>query len=88
MTSRRSFLLGLGTVLAAPALVRAESVMRIAALRKSVDTIFIPSGRFSVITLPPIPLGYSFHFVAHDPVRMIQDGKLLAQLEAGEYFQI
>lgn len=42
MSNRRSFLLGFGAILAAPAVVRAESLMRVAALRSSV--------------LPPPPL--------------------------------
>lgn len=37
MTSRRGFLLGIGAVLAAPAIVKAESLMKIAVLRESVD---------------------------------------------------
>lgn len=37
MTNRRAFLLGLGSALAAPAVVKAESLMRIAALRESVN---------------------------------------------------
>lgn len=36
MTSRRGFLLGLGAALAAPAVVRAESIMRVAKLRQQV----------------------------------------------------
>lgn len=36
MTSRRGFLLGLGSVLAAPAIVKAESLMKIAVLRADV----------------------------------------------------
>lgn len=36
MTSRRAFLLGIGAALAAPAIVKAESLMKIAAMRESV----------------------------------------------------
>ena len=36
MANRRSFLLGIGAALAAPAVVRAESLMKIAVLRESV----------------------------------------------------
>lgn len=39
--SRRTFLLGAATALAAPAVVRAESLMQIAALRESAPTGFI-----------------------------------------------
>lgn len=35
MTNRRSFLLGIGAALAAPAIVRAESIMKVAVLRES-----------------------------------------------------
>lgn len=38
MISRRGFLLGLGAALAAPAVVRAESLMKIAVLRKEALT--------------------------------------------------
>lgn len=44
MTDRRSFLLGFGAILAAPAVVRAESLMRVAALRSSVLPVFIVMG--------------------------------------------
>jgi hypothetical protein len=37
MTSRRSFLIGIGAALAAPAIVRADSLMKIAVLRKSLN---------------------------------------------------
>ena len=37
MTSRRSFLLGFGAALAAPAIVRADSIMRVAALRQTLN---------------------------------------------------
>lgn len=36
MTTRRGFLIGIGAALAAPAIVRAESLMKVAALRESV----------------------------------------------------
>lgn len=37
MADRRSFLLGLGAALAAPAVVRADSLMKIAMLRQSLN---------------------------------------------------
>lgn len=38
MTSRRAFLFGAGAALAAPAVVRAESLMKIAMLRETILT--------------------------------------------------
>lgn len=53
MTSRRGFLLGLGAALAAPAVVRAESLMKIAALRQQLNEAslleFIASERILVV---------------------------------------
>jgi hypothetical protein len=53
MTSRRSFLLGLGTALAAPAIVRAESLMQIAVLRESVDPLTLTGTYQRLIHMPP-----------------------------------
>ena len=57
---RRSLLLGFGSLLAAPAIVRAESIMKVAALRASIpisgtgtmsETVFLlESGLWSVKT--------------------------------------
>lgn len=47
---RRSLLLGLGAALAAPAVVKAENLMRVASLRQSLvfnDTVIVPPGVYS-----------------------------------------
>lgn len=41
MTNRRSFLLGIGAALAAPAIVRAESLMKVAVLRETVPPLLL-----------------------------------------------
>lgn len=48
---RRSLLLGLGVVLASPAIVRAESLMRVASLRRSVIAPSMYAGHIIGIAL-------------------------------------
>lgn len=45
MTSRRGFLIGIGAALAAPAIVKAESLMKIAQLRRVYEPPLILSER-------------------------------------------
>jgi hypothetical protein len=42
MTSRRGFILGIASLIAAPAIVKAESIMRIAALRETFNPAGLP----------------------------------------------
>lgn len=44
MSDRRGFLLGLGAFLAAPAIVRADSLMRVAVLRETILPSVVPFG--------------------------------------------
>ncbi len=55
MTSRRGFILGLGAALAAPAIVKAESLMKIAALRESLNEATLLLRVLSQLA-PPQPL--------------------------------
>lgn len=57
MTSRRGFLIGIGAALGAPAIVRAESLMKIAAVRRSLNAqtlieTLVEIGGNRVITFP------------------------------------
>jgi hypothetical protein len=79
--NRRSLLLGLGAVLGAPAVVRAESLMKIAVLRETVGgtdsfiTITVPHGQCYWI-------GNSGVMTAH----VIEGATLRAVLQPGESF--
>lgn len=57
---KRSFLLGFGALLAAPAIVRADSLMKIAKLRASVDSVGIVSFGSQVFFLAADGF-YTFH---------------------------
>jgi hypothetical protein len=79
--NRRSLLVGLGAVLGAPAVVRAESLMKIAVLRETVGgtasfiTITVPHGQCYWI-------GNSGVMTAH----VLEGATLRAVLQPGETF--
>jgi hypothetical protein len=56
MTSRRGFLIGIGAALAAPAIVKAESLMKIAALRESLNEHTITKLFIGPISINPTRL--------------------------------
>lgn len=70
MTSRRGFLLGLGAALAAPAIVRSESLMKIAVLRDSIVGLDVAAPASDIVTLHEIYLQGRVYWVTQN--RIIQ----------------
>lgn len=75
MTSRRAFLLGIGSALAAPAIVRAESIMKVRAL-----ALVLPAS-MPLMVVPPVEFNV-FDFIVGPIIKRWIDADGILRVES------